>query len=57
MDPQQRLLLELAWEAFERAGIDPGVLRGTPAGVFVGINGRTTPRCWRWAPAAARAMW
>ena len=25
MDPQQRLLLEAAWEAFERAGIDPGV--------------------------------
>ncbi len=23
MDPQQRLLLEAAWEAFERAGIDP----------------------------------
>ena len=24
MDPQQRLLLEVGWEAFERAGIDPG---------------------------------
>ncbi|MFI6039900.1 type I polyketide synthase, partial [Streptomyces sp. NPDC051315] len=23
MDPQQRLLLEMAWETFERAGIDP----------------------------------
>ncbi|MBP2329148.1 acyl transferase domain-containing protein/D-arabinose 1-dehydrogenase-like Zn-dependent alcohol dehydrogenase/acyl carrier protein [Kibdelosporangium banguiense] len=36
MDPQQRLLLETAWEAFESAGIDPGTLRGTATGVFVG---------------------
>jgi polyene macrolide polyketide synthase len=37
MDPQQRLLLEACWEAIERAGIDPGSLRGTPMGVFAGI--------------------
>jgi acyl transferase domain-containing protein len=36
MDPQQRLLLEGAWESFEHAGIDPGSLRGSQAGVFVG---------------------
>ncbi|MFI9503680.1 type I polyketide synthase [Nocardia sp. NPDC052566] len=40
MDPQQRLLLETAWEALERAGMDPLRLADTTGGVFVGVAGQ-----------------
>ncbi|MFE3187282.1 SDR family NAD(P)-dependent oxidoreductase, partial [Streptomyces violascens] len=36
-DAQQRLLLETAWEALERAGMDPATLRGSRTGVFAGV--------------------
>ena len=36
-DPQQRILLEASWEAFERAGLDPHSLKGSPVGVYAGV--------------------
>ncbi|NXR52975.1 FAS synthase, partial [Hippolais icterina] len=39
MDPQLRLLLEVSYEAILDGGINPGTLRGTDTGVWVGASG------------------
>ncbi|TRW90769.1 non-ribosomal peptide synthetase/type I polyketide synthase [Candidatus Methylobacter oryzae] len=37
LDPQLRLLLEVTWESLENAGLSPDQIRGTEAGVYVGL--------------------
>ncbi|MFI0822637.1 type I polyketide synthase, partial [Streptomyces sp. NPDC021115] len=59
MDPQQRLVLESAWEALERAGIDPAALRGTDAGAFVGGGSgdyRLPEHLGRWETAQSASL-
>ncbi|MFI0901912.1 beta-ketoacyl synthase N-terminal-like domain-containing protein, partial [Streptomyces sp. NPDC020983] len=37
MDPQQRIVLETAWEALERARINPHTLKDSLTGVYTGV--------------------
>ncbi|MBL4647820.1 MAG: polyketide synthase, partial [Gammaproteobacteria bacterium] len=38
MDPQQRMMLELSWESLENACINPDILRGGNASVYIGVG-------------------
>ncbi|QCH23575.1 polyketide synthase [Mycobacteroides salmoniphilum] len=38
MDPQQRVGMRVAWKALENAGINPGLIDGEEAAVFIGVS-------------------
>jgi probable biosynthetic protein (TIGR04098 family) len=39
MDPQQRITLQAVYEALENAAISPDSIKGSTAGVFIGVSG------------------
>ena len=57
MDPVQRLSLELAWEALERAHIDPTGLRGSATAVYVGLMHQDYKESIGVAPGASPTRW
>lgn len=46
MDPQLRLLLELTHETIVDAGLNPGEIRGSRTGVYVGVSNSETEEMW-----------
>ncbi|WEO99078.1 SDR family NAD(P)-dependent oxidoreductase [Streptomyces sp. FXJ1.172] len=57
MDPQQRLLLHTVWESLEHAGIDPGSLRRSPTGVYMGSSGQDYEQVARSGPQELEGYW
>uniref|UniRef100_A0A6P7G8W5 Fatty acid synthase n=1 Tax=Diabrotica virgifera virgifera TaxID=50390 RepID=A0A6P7G8W5_DIAVI len=46
MDPQLRMLLELTYEAMVDAGMNPGEMKGTKTGVFIGVSDSESSEFW-----------
>ncbi|WP_367435350.1 type I polyketide synthase [Streptomyces celluloflavus] len=57
MDPQQRLLLQTVWETLENAGIDPGGLKKSRTGVYVGSSGQDYESVARSGPGELEGYW
>ncbi|MEV2254167.1 SDR family NAD(P)-dependent oxidoreductase [Streptomyces sp. NPDC050147] len=57
MDPQQRLLLQTVWESLESAGIDPGRLKKSRTGVYVGSSGQDYENVARFGPGELEGYW
>ncbi|XP_057664642.1 fatty acid synthase [Diorhabda carinulata] len=50
MDPQLRMLLELTYEAIVDAGMNPGEMKGTKTGVFIGVSDSESSEYWTQDP-------
>ncbi|MFI9585855.1 type I polyketide synthase, partial [Streptomyces sp. NPDC052236] len=57
MDPQQRLLLQTVWESLENAGIEPGRLKKSRTGVYMGSSGQDYENVARSGPGELEGYW